>query len=692
MNVNSGKTGIIDIPAPLHSTGGDGDGQVGNVVAYTGDIWDDTIQKNQREINATLSARTNSLQEIVTELQSSSGGGITSWEQIENFEDTPYIYDSYDITEIALEKAGLHSDDNGNFISFVQNGHNDSYTPNGLSGTSNSALIGKLNSITNSNNSILLGNGNTTDGKKNSDNYDSTVIIGKSNNNSSNNSVLIGDYNDNNQDKSVMLGSSNINKASHGINIGYYNQNNGGESTVLIGDDNSASNSANTICLGSANRITNFYGDQTNQEILAFGKSLYARTAGIYLGYYNADDYVLTGDTANYLTIGNGSDTNHRSNIIEQRRNGDIYILGIGNYDGTNSRQGNVEDPVLSLQNVLNGHEAQIQSAIKLNEYDEVNVTHPLSEEHEAQILCNLTKDDEKIIQDHSNWGSEFADYVRNNHFYIATNMGITGVGVLGDEFDGYIDGEEIVNVNDSSDNSTIVYCSKSAHDYWLLQTNSELALSNNSLYYAVGTYHQTRNFTPFNLKEDGSLYLMNVGGYNGDESITYESQSIQEVIAELEEQIASGSSSGGSVFVSSDSDWVNEVLPGAILVSGVTITAKWIADPTRSDYKWLGFEADQQVDWSLIDIDVYDYNTSYHYNRYKTSPQRVVNGCLMTELMLLNTLQGNENGVSAQEIVIHAKPSFGYSYAVDYDESIANQMDDNDGLWWIDNSGIISY
>ena len=47
MNTNNGKTGIIDIPAPLHSTGGDGDGQVGNVVAYAGDIWDDIIGKNQ---------------------------------------------------------------------------------------------------------------------------------------------------------------------------------------------------------------------------------------------------------------------------------------------------------------------------------------------------------------------------------------------------------------------------------------------------------------------------------------------------------------------------------------------------------------------------------------------------------------------------------------------------------------------
>lgn len=54
MNINNGKTGIIDIPGALHSTGGDGDGQIGGVVAYTGDIWDETQGKNQAEINATI--------------------------------------------------------------------------------------------------------------------------------------------------------------------------------------------------------------------------------------------------------------------------------------------------------------------------------------------------------------------------------------------------------------------------------------------------------------------------------------------------------------------------------------------------------------------------------------------------------------------------------------------------------------
>lgn len=520
MNVNSGTTGIIDIPAPLHSTGGDGDGQVGNVVAYTGDIWDDIIGKNQREINAAISARTNSLQEIVTELQSSSGGGITSWEQIENFEDTPYIFDGYDITEIALEKSGLHTDDNGNFISFVQNSHNDSYTPNGVTGTSNSTLIGKFNSLANSNNGILLGNDNTTDGKKKSDNYDSTVIIGKSNNNSSNNSVIVGDFNNNNQNSSVLLGSTNINKSTHGINIGFYNQNNGGERNVMIGSDNTSSNSASTLCMGSENRLTMFSNYPANQEIIAIGKGLYCNTGGIFLGYYNVDDNVLTGDTANFLTIGDGSGniySSTRSNIIEQRRNGDIYIKGVGNFNGTNSRY-STDNPYRgkSLQEVLNQLNSDIQS--------------------------------------------------------VSANTG---------------------------------------------------------------------------------------GG---------------------------SSSGGGSISVTSDSSWVNEVLPGAILVSGVTITAKWITDTNRGNYKYLGFEADREVNWDMINIDVYNHETEQRYNRQPQDSTRICNNCLMTEIHMLQMLNGDENAISEVNIVIDANPSFGYSYTIEYGENIANQFED--GLWWIENNG----
>ena len=109
-----------------------------------------------------------------------------------------------------------------------------------------------------------------------------------------------------------------------------------------------------------------------------------------------------------------------------------------------------------NVEDLLNEHEAKIQSAIKLDEYDVVNITYPFYEEYEGSILCNLTKDDDKIIQD-QNWGSEFADYVRSSNLYIATNMGNTGIGILGDDFTGYIDGEEIGSVYDSSDKSTII-------------------------------------------------------------------------------------------------------------------------------------------------------------------------------------------------------------------------------------------
>lgn len=188
----------------------------------------------------------------------------------------------------------------------------------------------------------------------------------------------------------------------------------------------------------------------------------------------------------------------------------------------------------------LNANQADVNKlTIKLNGYNEVNITHPLSEEYEGQILCNLTKDDDKIIQDHSDWGSEFADYVRSKNLYIATNMGNTGLYFPEDgEFGGYIVGEEIANVTNSSNKSVIVNCFESASDYWILETETELTI-NDMPYYGLARYYQTRNFTPFSLEEDGSLYLMGVGGYDGDESVAYQSQTLQEVIFRMSETVS---------------------------------------------------------------------------------------------------------------------------------------------------------
>lgn len=192
-----------------------------------------------------------------------------------------------------------------------------------------------------------------------------------------------------------------------------------------------------------------------------------------------------------------------------------------------------------NVEDLLNEHEAKIQSTIKLDKNNEVNITHPLSEEYKGQILCNLTKDDDKIIQDHSDWGSEFADYVRSKNLYIATNMGNTGLYFPEDgAFGGYIVGEEIANVTNSSNKSVVVSCFQSASDYWIIETETELTI-NDMPYYGLARYYQTRNFTPFSLEADGSLRLMGVGGYNGDESNAYNSQSLQEVISGMSEVIS---------------------------------------------------------------------------------------------------------------------------------------------------------
>lgn len=304
-----------------------------------------------------------SLQEVIGELEEQiASGSVTSWDDLE---DKPTILDEYDVRDIVLEKSLLHYDEDGNYVSYTPNDN----TSNSLDGVFDSILLGSANTSNDTYNGILLGRFNTTDGNSDSETNDSTVIVGKSNTNSSKNSVLIGDTNNNNHNYSVLLGSANINKSEGGVNIGYYNQNNGGERNVMVGYDNTSSNSASTLCFGSANKFTWYSSNPANQEIIAIGRGLYCNTGGIFLGYYNVDDYVLTGDTANFLTIGNGSGTTYsstRSNIIEQRRNGDIFIKGIGNYNGNNSRR-NVQDPTRgkSLQEVISGISDDVESSIE---------------------------------------------------------------------------------------------------------------------------------------------------------------------------------------------------------------------------------------------------------------------------------------------------------------------------------------
>lgn len=588
MNINNGKTGTVNIPGALRSTGGDGDGQVGNVVAYAGDVYDENLNANQAEVNKStiklneynevnvsyptseqmegyilcnlvkndekilqdhsawgsefadyvrsknlyiatnmgntglyfpedgafggyivgeeianvtnssnksvvvscfesasdywileteteltindmpyyglaryyqtrnftpfsleadgslhlmgvggydgdesVAYQSQTLQQVLDDLEeqiasASTSGGVSSWNDLE---DKPTILDSYDVRQIVLEKSPLHYDDsNDNYVSYFPNGSNDAYTPNTISGTSNSVLIGLYNGFRNTYNGVVLGNNNSTDGNKRDNGYDSTVIVGLKNTNNSKNSVLIGDSNNNNQDKSVMLGSTNINKSEGSVNIGYYNQNNGGERNVMIGYDNTSSNSASTICMGSENRFSMSYYDPSNQDIIAVGRGLYCSASGIVMGFYNVQDSVFEGDTANFLTIGDGSGNRYsatRSNIIEQRRNGDIFIKGIGNYNGNNSRR-NVQDPYRgkSLQEVLNQLSTDIQS---VSANTDTIINHHFTENNSIKIGTAINVSGTDSIA-----GGAGVSLTGNRAFGYGTSMG--AIYLTGDE------------------------------------------------------------------------------------------------------------------------------------------------------------------------------------------------------------------------------------------------------------------
>ena len=364
-----------------------------------------------------------------------------------------------------------------------------------------------------------------------------STCLGYVNMNCGDYSSLVGTTNSNSEDYGSLIGCYNRNDGLMGTVIGTYNTNKGDNSTAIGNYINFGEN-----CTGSAvgSNINIYKGQNTGlgsgvSTAFALGSGLTLSHPSIALGRNNKD-YDISGDTQNFFTLGCGEGESPL-NLLEQSKNGNLFIKGVGNFDGTNSQSASTK----SLQDVLDEIESGLQSAIKLNEYDEVNITYPIYEEGGVgSILCNLVKDDDKIIQDHSDWGSEFADYVGNSHLYIGTNFGNSGIGVLeNDDFLGYEGGEEIANVTDSNDKSTIANCIKSPHGYWIIQTESELTASDN-LYSSTGNYRQKRDITPFRLEQNGSLYLMNVGGYNGDASTTHQSESLQEVISGISDDVES--------------------------------------------------------------------------------------------------------------------------------------------------------
>lgn len=134
MNINNGKTGNVNIPGALHSTGGDGDGQVGGVVAYAGDVYDETLEKNQKEINQELlngsadsnviAVALNDLNEKIEEQEKVTSSGLNDLnDKIDNLNDE--VNDNKKTTATALADLDEKTDNNEKAVSAALNDLND---------------------------------------------------------------------------------------------------------------------------------------------------------------------------------------------------------------------------------------------------------------------------------------------------------------------------------------------------------------------------------------------------------------------------------------------------------------------------------------------------------------------------------------------------------------------------------------
>ena len=96
------------------------------------------------------------------------------------------------------------------------------------------------------------------------------------------------------------------------------------------------------------------------------------------LGAYNKtyDSLTYSSDAdRTHFTIGNGTSSNSCSNVLEIKNNDDVYLVGVGNYDGTNARQAGVQ----TLQAVINagGGQGTVYSAgagIDIDANNEISV------------------------------------------------------------------------------------------------------------------------------------------------------------------------------------------------------------------------------------------------------------------------------------------------------------------------------
>lgn len=168
-----------------------------------------------------------------------------------------------------------------------------------------------------------------------------SVVFGERNETNYNNSLIVGDRNKliwsvyNDQTSSVIFGKSNEAKGNLTFTFGKSNKQNYGESVFTAGDSNDIQINK-TIILGYNNVVPREPGIYREKAFI-FGDNLTTNNNTEFAFGIRNNPHKVTGDdlsTGTFLSVGLGLTSGINSNVIEIMRNGDIYINGVGGYDG----------------------------------------------------------------------------------------------------------------------------------------------------------------------------------------------------------------------------------------------------------------------------------------------------------------------------------------------------------------------
>lgn len=192
------------------------------------------------------------------------------------------------------------------------------------------------------------------------------IALGSSQFVSSGFSITMGLMNASSGSKAITLGSHNNNRVNFGTAIGSDNTIKGKYAGTVIGRNNSltANGSNPGIVLGTSNSMTTGSGvvigtsnTISTESGYAIGEHNVVLYPGVALGYYSKEYTSANNSEKNLFVVGAGT-SNASKNAIEQKQNGDLYITGIGTFDGTNSGTSGVE----TLQAVIANLASRLQA------------------------------------------------------------------------------------------------------------------------------------------------------------------------------------------------------------------------------------------------------------------------------------------------------------------------------------------